>query len=57
LKIYIFIQFVDRVRKINGAFPLKTLIAGSVVTSEMLDEQLDLSEADIVKVCQSVLSC
>jgi hypothetical protein len=44
------------VRKIHGAFSLKALIAGSVVT-KMLAEQLDLSEADIVKVCQSVLSC
>lgn len=42
-------NFVDFVRKMRKAFPAKTIIAGNVVTGEMVEE-LILSGADIVKV-------
>ncbi|XP_046386671.1 GMP reductase 2-like [Ischnura elegans] len=41
--------FVDYVRKVRQAFPKITIIAGNVVTGEMVEE-LILSGADIVKV-------
>jgi len=41
--------FVDYVRKVRDAFPDKTIVAGNVVTGEMVEELL-LSGADIVKV-------
>lgn len=41
--------FVDYVRKVRQAFPSHTIIAGNVVTGEMVEE-LILSGADIVKV-------
>ncbi|ERL92708.1 hypothetical protein D910_10019 [Dendroctonus ponderosae] len=41
--------FVDYVRKVRAAFPTHTIIAGNVVTGEMVEE-LILSGADIVKV-------
>lgn len=41
--------FVDRVRRIREQFPDKTIIAGNVVTAEMVEE-LILAGADIVKV-------
>ncbi|KAG8237096.1 hypothetical protein J437_LFUL017374 [Ladona fulva] len=41
--------FVDYVRKVRQAFPNHTIIAGNVVTGEMVEE-LILSGADIVKV-------
>lgn len=42
-------HFVDFVRRMRKAFPQKTIIAGNVVTGEMVEE-LILSGADIVKV-------
>ncbi|KPJ67255.1 MAG: guanosine 5'-monophosphate oxidoreductase [Coxiella sp. DG_40] len=42
-------QFVDFVKKTRDAFPRKIVMAGNVVTGEMV-EQLILSGADIVKV-------
>ena len=42
-------HFVEFVRKMRGNFPDKTIIAGNVVTGEMVEE-LILSGADIVKV-------
>jgi GMP reductase len=42
-------SFVDFVRKVRGAFSDKTIVAGNVVTGEMVEELL-LSGADIVKV-------
>jgi GMP reductase len=44
-------QFVNHVRRTREAHPRKTLIAGNVVTGEMVEE-LILSGADIVKVSQ-----
>ncbi|KAL1512554.1 hypothetical protein ABEB36_002133 [Hypothenemus hampei] len=41
--------FVDYVRKCRAAFPTHTIIAGNVVTGEMVEE-LILSGADIIKV-------
>ncbi|HTP66194.1 MAG TPA: GMP reductase [Geobacteraceae bacterium] len=41
--------FVEFVRKVRAAFPDKTIVAGNVVTGEMVEELL-LSGADIVKV-------
>ena len=41
--------FVEHVRKVRTAFPDKTIVAGNVVTGEMVEELL-LSGADIVKV-------
>lgn len=41
--------FVDFVKKIRGNFPDKTIIAGNVVTGEMVEE-LILAGADIIKV-------
>jgi len=42
-------HFVNYVRKVRGRFPTHTIIAGNVVTGEMVEE-LILSGADIVKV-------
>ncbi|KAJ8984214.1 hypothetical protein NQ317_011123 [Molorchus minor] len=42
-------HFVDYVRKVRAAFPNHTIIAGNVVTGEMVEE-LILSGADIIKV-------
>ena len=42
-------SFVSYVRKVRDAFPEKTIVAGNVVTGEMVEELL-LSGADIVKV-------
>ncbi|XP_045473260.1 GMP reductase 1-like [Harmonia axyridis] len=42
-------HFVDFVRKVRAAFPSHTIIAGNVVTGEMVEE-LILSGADIIKV-------
>lgn len=42
-------HFVDFVRKVRMAFPKHTIIAGNVVTGEMVEE-LILSGADIIKV-------
>ena len=42
-------QFVNHVRKTREAHPRKTLLAGNVVTGEMVEE-LILSGADLVKV-------
>ena len=42
-------QFVNHVRRTREAYPKVTLIAGNVVTGEMVEE-LILSGADIVKV-------
>ena len=42
-------QFVSHVRRTREAYPKVTLIAGNVVTGEMVEE-LILSGADIVKV-------
>ncbi len=42
-------HFVEFVRKVRESFPDKTIIAGNVVTGEMVEE-LILSGADIVKV-------
>eukprot|EP00126_Sphaerothecum_destruens_P012774 Sdes_comp21883_c0_seq1m20427 len=42
-------HFVEYVRKVRKSFPHKTIIAGNVVTGEMVEELL-LSGADIVKV-------
>ncbi|XP_065168777.1 GMP reductase 1-like [Atheta coriaria] len=42
-------HFVDFVRKVRAAFPTHTIIAGNVVTGEMVEE-LILSGADIIKV-------
>ncbi|GJQ66159.1 hypothetical protein Trydic_g4221 [Trypoxylus dichotomus] len=42
-------HFVDYVRKVRAAFPSHTIIAGNVVTGEMVEE-LILSGADIIKV-------
>uniref|UniRef100_A0A1B6DSF6 GMP reductase n=1 Tax=Clastoptera arizonana TaxID=38151 RepID=A0A1B6DSF6_9HEMI len=42
-------HFVDYVRKVRTAFPNHTIIAGNVVTGEMVEE-LVLSGADIIKV-------
>lgn len=42
-------HFVDYVRKLRESFPTKTIMAGNVVTGEMVEELL-LSGADIVKV-------
>lgn len=42
-------HFVEYVRKVRAAFPNHTIIAGNVVTGEMVEE-LILSGADIVKV-------
>lgn len=42
-------HFVEFVRKMRASFPDKTIIAGNVVTGEMVEE-LILSGADIVKV-------
>nr|CAI5853215.1 unnamed protein product [Callosobruchus analis] len=41
--------FVEYVRKVRAAFPTHTIIAGNVVTGEMVEE-LILSGADIIKV-------
>lgn len=41
--------FVDCVRQVREAFPKQTIIAGNVVTGEMVEELL-LEGADIVKV-------
>ncbi|KAK4884329.1 hypothetical protein RN001_000600 [Aquatica leii] len=41
--------FVEYVRKVRGAFPTHTIMAGNVVTGEMVEE-LILSGADIIKV-------
>ncbi len=41
--------FVEFVQKVRGAFPEQTIVAGNVVTGEMVEELL-LSGADIVKV-------
>jgi GMP reductase len=43
-------HFIDHVRKVREAFPSHTIMAGNVVTGEMVEELL-LSGADIVKVC------
>lgn len=43
--------FVDAVRRVREAFPKRTILAGNVVTGEMVEE-LILSGADIVKVKQ-----
>ncbi|KAK9873876.1 hypothetical protein WA026_002231 [Henosepilachna vigintioctopunctata] len=42
-------HFVEFVRKVRAAFPSRTIIAGNVVTGEMVEE-LILSGADIIKV-------
>ncbi|XP_044743901.1 GMP reductase 1-like [Chrysoperla carnea] len=42
-------HFVEMVRKVRAAFPTHTIIAGNVVTGEMVEE-LILSGADIIKV-------
>lgn len=42
-------HFVQYVRKVRGTFPKQTIIAGNVVTGEMVEE-LILSGADIIKV-------
>lgn len=42
-------HFVEYVRKVRGQFPNHTIIAGNVVTGEMVEELL-LSGADIIKV-------
>ncbi|KAJ1391773.1 guanosine monophosphate reductase 2, partial [Ochromonadaceae sp. CCMP2298] len=42
-------HFVEVVRRTREAFPTKTLIAGNVVTGEMVEELL-LSGADVVKI-------
>jgi len=42
-------HFVQYVRKVRGTFPVQTIIAGNVVTGEMVEE-LILSGADIIKV-------
>ncbi|CAH1974942.1 unnamed protein product [Acanthoscelides obtectus] len=42
-------HFVEFVRKVRAAFPTHTIIAGNVVTGEMVEE-LILSGADIIKV-------
>ncbi|KAF7284491.1 GMP reductase 1-like [Rhynchophorus ferrugineus] len=42
-------HFVEYVRKVRAAFPTHTIIAGNVVTGEMVEE-LILSGADIIKV-------
>merc|ERR1712226_902125 len=42
-------HFVQYVRKVRGTFPVQTIIAGNVVTGEMVEE-LIFSGADIVKV-------
>ncbi|KAF2892494.1 hypothetical protein ILUMI_13713 [Ignelater luminosus] len=41
--------FVEFVRRVRAAFPMHTIIAGNVVTGEMVEE-LILSGADIIKV-------
>jgi len=41
--------FVEFVRRVRGNFPDKTIVAGNVVTGEMVEELL-LSGADVVKV-------
>jgi IMP dehydrogenase / GMP reductase domain len=46
-------QFVNHVRRTREAHPTKTLIAGNVVTGEMVEE-LILSGADIVKVMEQI---
>jgi GMP reductase len=42
-------HFVNFVRRVRGAFPAHTILAGNVVTGEMVEELL-LSGADVVKV-------
>lgn len=42
-------HFVDYVRKVRAAYPTHTIIAGNVVTGEMVEE-LILSGADVIKV-------
>ncbi|KAF4521595.1 hypothetical protein B566_EDAN001315 [Ephemera danica] len=42
-------HFVEYLRKVRGVFPSHTIIAGNVVTGEMVEE-LILSGADIIKV-------
>ncbi|XP_018568103.1 GMP reductase 1-like [Anoplophora glabripennis] len=42
-------HFIEYVRKVRSAFPTHTIIAGNVVTGEMVEE-LILSGADIIKV-------
>nr|XP_026483276.1 GMP reductase 1-like [Vanessa tameamea] len=42
-------HFVEYLRKVRAAFPTHTIIAGNVVTGEMVEELL-LSGADIIKV-------
>jgi len=42
-------HFVDHVRRVRETFPSKTLIAGNVVTGEMVEE-LILTGADVIKV-------
>ncbi|PLX44181.1 MAG: GMP reductase [Deltaproteobacteria bacterium] len=42
-------SFVEFVRRVRAAYPEKTIVAGNVVTGEMVEELL-LSGADIVKV-------
>jgi len=42
-------HFVQHVRKVRATYPTKTIIAGNVVTGEMVEE-LILSGADLVKV-------
>lgn len=49
------LQFVNHVRRTREAHPTKTLIAGNVVTGEMVEE-LILSGADIVKVLHLYIS-
>ena len=41
-------HFVQYVRKVRSTFPKQTIIAGNVVTGEMVEE-LILSGADIIK--------
>jgi GMP reductase len=42
-------SFVDYVSKVRETFPLKTIVAGNVVTGEMVEELL-IAGADIIKV-------
>jgi hypothetical protein len=48
-------HFVEYVRKVRSAFPDHTIIAGNVVTGEMVEE-LILSGADIIKVSDRSLA-
>ena len=47
--IVLVVQFVAQVRRNREAHPTKTIIAGNVVTGEMVEELL-LSGADIIKI-------